>query len=132
MTERRAEKAPDRVAAEADRKKQEQELTERLVRDRLERALLVGQLPGIADGDLEREQPDNAVDQAPRHEADAREHCERRGTHERVAGTASGLNGCRADGARHGALCTHFRASTRVTVLPCRSALAGRIADAAG
>jgi len=30
VTERRAEEAPDRVAAEADRKKQEQELTERL------------------------------------------------------------------------------------------------------
>ena len=101
VTERCADEAPDRIAAEADRKEKEQELTERLARHRPDRALLVGQLPGVADGDLEREQPDDAVDQTPRYEAGARQDLERRGTDNAAADAAGCLNGCRADVARH-------------------------------
>jgi hypothetical protein len=93
VTERRAKKAPDRVPAEADGEKKEQELTERLARHGPDRALLIRQLPGVAYSDLEREEPDDAVNQPPSHEAGAREHLERRGTHEAITDTASSLNG---------------------------------------
>jgi hypothetical protein len=135
VTERCAKEAPDRVAAEADRKKQEQQLTERLARHRPDRALLVSQLPGVADGDLEREKPDDAVNQAPRHEAGAREHLERRGTHEAAANTASGLNGCRADGACHEPGSTHFRRGSlaaKPSQGPCAQRAASRDGLGAG
>jgi hypothetical protein len=65
VTERRAEKTPDRVATEADRKKKEQELTERLARHGLDRALLVRQLPDVAGADFEHEEPDECRKSSP-------------------------------------------------------------------
>jgi hypothetical protein len=101
VTERRAEEAPDRVTTQADRQEHKQQPTESLVRNRLDRPLLVRQLPRLADGDLEREEPDDAVDKATRHKPGPRKHLERRRLHETAADTASGLNRCRTDDARH-------------------------------
>ena len=68
--------APDRVPAEADRDEHEQELAERLVGDRVKRALLVGDLAAAADREPEREDADDPVDEPARDEARAGEHLE--------------------------------------------------------
>ena len=44
------------------------------MRNRVQGALLVRQLAAVPERELEREDPDDPVDQSPRHEAGAREH----------------------------------------------------------
>ena len=77
MPDRRPDEPPERVAAEADRDEGEQNLAERLMRDRMEGALLVRQLAAVAERQLEREHADDPVDQTPGHEAGTREVLER-------------------------------------------------------
>ena len=72
---------PDRSPDEAARAssprgrspQREQHLPERLMRDGVHRALLVRQLAAVTERELERQDPDDPVDQAPRHEPRARE-----------------------------------------------------------
>ena len=62
VAERGADEPPERVAAEADRDEREEQLAERLMRDRVQRALLVRQLAAVTECDLEREDADDRVD----------------------------------------------------------------------
>ena len=68
--------APQGVAGKADRDGYEEEPAERLVRDRLQRSALVGGLPAGAECELERQDPDDPVDEAPGGEPGASEHLE--------------------------------------------------------
>ena len=92
VPERGAEEPPDGVAAEADRDDDEQEGAERLVGERPDRALLIGELSLVADGDEEREHADDPVDQSARDEARAREHLEGGGVDEVAAGALGGVH----------------------------------------
>ena len=69
VADRRADEAPERVAAEPDRDERQQELAERLMRNGAERAALVRQLAAVPERELERQDADDPVDQAARDEA---------------------------------------------------------------
>ena len=73
MADRGAHEPPERVAAEADRDEREQDLAERLVRDRLQRPLLVRQLAAVAERELQGENPDDPVDEPAGDEPGPRE-----------------------------------------------------------
>src|SRR5205085_11032439 len=68
MSEQSVSEPPERKSRQADRDQDQEQLAERLVRDRLQRALLVRRLPAGAEGELDREYADDRVDQAPRNE----------------------------------------------------------------
>ena len=70
------QKPPQGVAGKADRDGDEQEPAERLVRDRLQRSALIGGLPAGAECELERQDPDDPVDEAPGGEPGAGEDLE--------------------------------------------------------
>ena len=63
MPERSADEPPERIAAEPDRDERQEELAERLMGNRVQRSLLVRQLAAVTERDLEREDPDDPVDQ---------------------------------------------------------------------
>ena len=63
MPDRSANQPPEGVAAETDRDEREQDLAERLMRDRVQRALLVRQLASVTERELEGENPDDSVDE---------------------------------------------------------------------
>ena len=63
VPDRGANQPPEGVAAETDRDEREQDLAERLVRDRVQRALLVRQLASVTECELEGENPDDSVDE---------------------------------------------------------------------
>ena len=77
VPEKRADEPPARIAGEADRDEDQEHLTERLVRDRLERPLLARRLSACADRELEGEDPDDPVDQPAGDEAGPGEQLER-------------------------------------------------------
>ena len=93
MPEGGAEESPDRVAAEADREDDEQERAERLVGERPDRALLVGELTLVAHGDEEREHADDSVHHPAGDEAGPREDFEGSRVDEVAAGALRGVNG---------------------------------------
>ena len=69
---------PQRVAGEADRGQHEQRVPERLVRDLLHRALLVGLRRGHAVGEADGQHADQGVDDAARDVSGAGERLEQR------------------------------------------------------
>ena len=73
MAERRAEEAPDGVAAKTHGEQREQEMAEGLPLDRLQRALLVGDLAAVPGGQVEGKDTDDCVNQAARDEPGARQ-----------------------------------------------------------
>jgi hypothetical protein len=62
VPDRGADKPPEGVAAEADRDEREEKLAERLMRNGVQRTLLVGQLASVTKGELEGENADDRVD----------------------------------------------------------------------
>ena len=72
MAEQRADEPPQGVAGEACRDQSQEDLSEGLRRDRLQRALLARIRVAVADGELDREDPDDDVDGAASDEAGAR------------------------------------------------------------
>ncbi len=72
-----ADEPPERVAGETDRDERQEQLAEGLVRNGVQRALLVRELPPVPDRELEREDPDDRVDEAAGHESAAGEELER-------------------------------------------------------
>src|SRR5579862_3584611 len=99
VSERSAEKPPERVTAEPDRDEREQYLPEWLPRDRVQSALLVCELAPLAEGKLEREDADDSPDEAPGDEAGTREDLERPRADEALArrlGTAESPRGAAA------------------------------------
>ena len=68
VPDRSADQPPERIAAEGDRDQCQEDLPERLLGDRLERALLVGDLPAVTEGELDGEDADDSVDERPGHE----------------------------------------------------------------
>ena len=77
MAEGGPEQPPERVAAEADREEREQDVTEGLLLDRPQRALLVRDLAAVPDRQVEGEEADDPVDERPRDEPGARQDRER-------------------------------------------------------
>ncbi len=73
MPDRRPNEAPERVTAEADRDENEEELSEGLMRDGMESALLVCDLPALSERESKREKADNPVDDTARDEPGAGE-----------------------------------------------------------
>ena len=73
MAERGTRQAPGRIARETDGDEDEEHLSERLPRKRLERALLVRRLTPHADGELEGEHADDQIDRRTRDEARTRQ-----------------------------------------------------------
>jgi hypothetical protein len=63
VPERGTNKPPQRVAAQTDRHEREQQLPERLVRDRMQGTLLIRQLASLPKCQLQSEDPDDCVDQ---------------------------------------------------------------------
>jgi hypothetical protein len=63
VPDRGANQAPERVTAETDREEREQDLAERLLRNRVQRTLLVRQLASVTECELEGENPDDCVDE---------------------------------------------------------------------
>jgi hypothetical protein len=63
VSEQRAEQPPQCVPGETDRNEDQQHLPERLLRDLSERTLLIRALTARAEGDLDREDADDRVDQ---------------------------------------------------------------------
>jgi hypothetical protein len=86
MSDRRADKPPERVAGEPDCHEGEQHPAEWLVRDCVERALLICQLASVSEGELERENADDSVDQGSGNKAGARQQLECRRLNEALAG----------------------------------------------
>ena len=72
VAERRAEQPPEGIAAEPDREGRKQDVPERVLLDRAQRALLVRDLAAVPDDEVECEQPDDPVDHRARDEAGAR------------------------------------------------------------
>ena len=64
-----ARRAARRVPGHADRHDDQERLAERLLRDRLQGALLVRRLPAVPDGQLDRENTDDRVDRPAGDEA---------------------------------------------------------------
>jgi len=85
-----AEQPPEGIAAEPDRDEREEELPERLIRDRVESALLVRDLAPGPERQLERQNPDDRIDDPPRYEARAGKRFERRGAREAFTGAPGG------------------------------------------
>ena len=92
MPDRGAEQPPEGVATEPDRDEREQELAERLVRDRVQCALLVRDLASVPERQPERENADDSVDEPPRDEACAGERFERMGALDTLANAPGGTN----------------------------------------
>jgi hypothetical protein len=63
-----ADEPPDRVPGEPDREQHEQDMTESLMGDRVERALLVRDLAAVPDCQAEGEHADDPVDRGTRDE----------------------------------------------------------------
>ena len=59
-----AHEPPEGVAGQADGHQDQQHLAERLARDGVERALLVGRLAAVAERQLDGQEPDDPVDDA--------------------------------------------------------------------
>jgi len=110
VSEQRTREPPERVAPESDRDDGQQHLSERLMGDGLERALLVRGRAAGAESELDREDADDSVDQPASGEARAREPFEAAAVRDLLAaglGLADGT--VRIDwrlGARGGLLCT--------------------------
>jgi hypothetical protein len=77
VADRRAYEPPQRVCGKADREEREQQRSETLVRDGVEGTLLVDELATTSQRKLERENPDDRVDESTRDEAAARQPLER-------------------------------------------------------
>ena len=69
MTDRSADEPPEGVTSETDRDEREQNLPERLMRDGLQRTLLIRELAPCAERELQREDPDDRVDERTRDES---------------------------------------------------------------
>ena len=96
VADRRAHEPPERVAGQADRHEDQERLAERLLRDRVQRALLVRRLAAVAEGELDGEDADDRVDRPARRDA-------RRGPATRTAAscaTSSPLDCARRTGMR--------------------------------
>src|SRR4029079_19618295 len=68
VPEQSAEEPPKCVSAETDRDEDQQYFPEPLVCDRLQRTLLVRRRAAYSDGELDREDPNDPVDQPARDE----------------------------------------------------------------
>jgi len=76
MAEKGVQQAPERVAGKADRDENQQHLPERLVRERLQSATLIRRLSAGTERELDRQDPDDPVDDTSRDEAGSCEHLE--------------------------------------------------------
>lgn len=76
MPEHCVHQPPQGISGEPDCHENQQDLTERLLRDRLQRAALVGRLAARADSELDRQDADDRVDRGSCGEAAAAEHLE--------------------------------------------------------
>src|SRR4029450_10992970 len=123
------------MAAEPDRDEDEQELAKGLVRHSVQRALLVLELAALAEGDLERQESDDRVDQATGDEARARKPFEPAGSRDSLACRSSNTDSAAAGGIAHcpsspsirgPAACIGKLASGTRTVMPLGSTFALR------
>lgn len=82
MPERRAEKPPEGIAGESDCDEDQECMPKRLVRDRLQRSLLIGGGTAAADCELPGEDADDHVYKPARDEAGPRQPLEGTASHD--------------------------------------------------